>query len=324
MKHVATALIVVGLIASSVGCSGQSTRPTPNNRSTSPPPNSQPTTPVAAGSTCGSEPQTHRYWGVIEGYPGNPSYQQFLGTIGLRPTIDVFFLNFGRPWNPSSACWTVRHGALPLLQFNPRKYSVRTMASGAIDGYIMRLAHQVRAFCLPILISLGHEMNGNWYPWGWTRTPAATFVKMWRHVHDIFASQKASNVIWMWTVNRAVLPATRPGPWWPGRAYVNWVGIDGHLRHSGDTFKKVFDPTIAEVRRLTGDPILISEVAVVAGPQRPARIADLYRTAAQTPGVIGVLFLNMWTVRIDWRLQDTASLRAFAKAVKAYSASAGA
>jgi hypothetical protein len=58
--------------------------------------------------------------------------------------------------------------------------------------------------------------------------------------------------------------------------------------------------------------------------RRPARIADLYRTAAQTPDVIGVLFVNIWTVRIDWQLQDTGSLRALAQAVKAYSALAGA
>jgi hypothetical protein len=147
---------------------------------------------------------------------------------------------------------------------------------------------------------------------------------MWRRVHDVFDKQKATNVIWLWTVNRAVKPAINPRPWWPGETYVNWVGIDGHDRHATDSFGKVFGSTIADVRSLTSDPILISETAVVAGPQRPAQIADLFRTVYQTPGLIGILYLNMPTVRIDWRLDDTASIRALAMAVRPYeSSSAG-
>jgi hypothetical protein len=276
-------------------------------------------------STChASEPHPRRYFGIIDGYPGGSTYNQFVERAGIRPTLVDYFLNFGTAWNSGVACFAVRHGAMPLIQFNLRHINAADIAGGGSDRYISHLADQVKSFGLPIVISIGHEMNGNWYPWGWPSTPAATFVKMWQRVHDIFKKQQATNVIWLWTVNRAVKPAINPRPWWPGQAYVDWVGIDGHDRHATDSFKKVFGSTIADVRSLTNDPILISETAVVAGPQRPAQIADLFRTVYQTPGLIGILYLNMSTVRIDWRLDDTASIRAFAKAVQPYeSSSAG-
>lgn len=267
--------------------------------------------------TCrGSEPHPRRYYGIIDGYPGGPAYRKFVEMAKIRPTLVDYFMSFAAAWNPRVACSAVRQGAMPLIQFNLRHLSVAQIADGGSDRYISHLADQVRAFGLPIVISIGHEMNGSWYPWGWHNTPAPTFVRMWRRVHDIFARRKAANVIWMWTINRAVRPATSPRPWWPGQAYVNWVGIDGHDRHPADNFHKVFGSTVAAVRAFTNDPILISETAVVAGPRRPAQIAELFRTVYQTPGLLGLIYLNTRTARIDWRLNDAASIRAFAKAAQ--------
>ncbi len=327
MRHAAKALIAVSIAASAVGCAGHPGHP------------GQPGQPSHAGqaarsspghatrpaSTCSaSEPHPHRYFGIIDGNPGGPAYTGFTNRTGAKPTLVDYFFNFGTAWNSSMACFAARHSAMPLMQFNLRHLTAADIAGGGSDRYISHLADQVKAFGLPIVISIGHEMNGNWYPWGWQHTPAPTFIRMWRRVHDIFGRQQAINVIWMWTVNRAVKPAINPRPWWPGQAYVNWVGVDGHDRHATDTFKKVFGSTIADVRALTNDPILISETAVVAGPHRPAQIAELFRTVYQTPGLIGILYLNMWTVRIDWRLSDTASIRAFTKAIQAYEPSSGA
>jgi beta-mannanase len=55
----------------------------------------------------------------------------------------------------------------------------------------------VRTLNLPIAVSFGHEMNGNWYPWGTAHTTAAQFVAAWRHIHDLFARVGATNVIWV-------------------------------------------------------------------------------------------------------------------------------
>jgi hypothetical protein len=317
---------MLGIAATVAGCAGGPSSASHQARHS---PGLQHQARVIPGTTisqtrgpCGTEPIPRRYFGVITDYPGSPQYNQFISRAGVRPTLDDIFIGFGAPWDSHLVCYAVRHGAMPVIQINLRHVSAAEIASGRTDSYVARLAQQIKRLGAPIVVSVGHEMNGSWYSWGWHNTPIGTFVRMWRRIHQIFARNQARNVIWMWTVDRAAPPATDPAPWWPGSAYVNWVGIDGHDRHPSDRYRNVFGPTIADVRRFTSDPILISEAGVVAGPQRPAQIADLFRAVYDKPGMLGVLYLNLPTRRIDWRLLDQASVRAFAAGVRPYMRSA--
>ncbi len=301
---------------------------------------------------CGHEPSLPQklkrihYFGIIaDRTPGTKKYRAFVRQAEVTPTIVDYFVSFGLKWDPVPACYAVSQGALPLLQINlygPRHLSNglidRTLDGHHYDGYLTQFADQIKNFGLPVVLSLGHEMNGNWYPWGWTgdpkvkvawnachRTrscvPPKVFVEFWQYVHHIFAQLRVWNAIWLWTVNRAVNPATSPIAWWPGNKYVNWVGIDGHYPHPTDRFKTVFLPTISMVRRFTSDPILIAESAIRPGPERPAQIADLYNTVFHMKGMLGVIYFDM-AARFNWQLTDAASITAFRKAVKQYERSA--
>ena len=117
-------------------------------------------------------------------------------------------------------------------------------------------------------LSFGHEMNGNWYPWGTSQATPAEFVAAWRHIHDLFAAAGATNVIWVWNPNIVnPMPNVELAPFWPGSAYVDWVGITGYFATTGpDTFAGVYGPTITEVRQFTSKPIIIAETAVETGP----------------------------------------------------------
>ena len=72
----------------------------------------------------------------------------------------------------------------------------------------------------------------------------------------------ADNVTWLWTINRDTQCTGPIAEWWPGKAYVTWVGIDGYYTSPNDTFSSVFGRTIQQVRRITNDPVLLSETAV--------------------------------------------------------------
>ena len=56
------------------------------------------------------------------------------------------------------------------------------IASGSYDGYLSAYAEAVRAYRHPVILSFGHEMNGNWYSWGYRNTSPAVFVAAWRHI----------------------------------------------------------------------------------------------------------------------------------------------
>jgi len=113
-----------------------------------------------------------------------------------------------------------------------------------------------------VVLGFGHEMNASWYPWGYKRTPAPTFVAAWRHIVTLFRKEGAENVTWLWTIE-ADQPGTGPiASWWPGAQYVTWIGIDGYYYRPADTFASVFGKTITQVRTFTNKPVLLSENAV--------------------------------------------------------------
>src|ERR1022692_1250156 len=187
----------------------------------------------------------------------------FTTATGVRPRLVVYYSGWLEPFRASFATIALEHGAVPLVQIEPTGVSLTAIASGRYDRYLTSYAEAVRAYSHPVILSFGHEMNGSWYSWAYRHTSPTAFVAAWRHIVTLFRAIGASNVTWLWTVNiidtqNGSIPA--PGPWWPGRSYVTWVGIDGYYLKSPWKFAPLFGPTIAAVRELTRhDPILIAE-----------------------------------------------------------------
>ena len=203
----------------------------------------------------------------------------FTSATGARPDVVMYYSGWFVPFPTAFATTVASHGAVPLVQMNPSKISLAAIAAGRYDGYLSAYAEAVRAYHHPVIMSFGHEMNGSWYSWGYGHTSPKTFVAAWRHVVTLFRVLGAGNVTWLWTVN--VVNNTRvgtipsPARWWPGRSYVNWVGIDGYYLEPNWQFIPLFGPTIASVRTLTQDPILIAETGATPTAGQPAKIADL-------------------------------------------------
>jgi mannan endo-1,4-beta-mannosidase len=213
-----------------------------------------------------------------------------------------------------------RHGAVPLIQLNPTRTSVAAIASGFYDSYLMSYAEAVSSYRKPVILSFGHEMNGDWYPWGFRHTSPATFVAAWRHIVKIFRAARASNVTWMWTVNSVytrhdMIPD--PAAWWPGGSYVNWVGIDGYFHEASARFASVFGPTIVDVRELTNDPILISETAANPKTGQAAKITGLF-AGVRSYGLLGFVWFDA-VGNADYRIDSPAAIGAFRRDAKAYS-----
>ena len=122
-------------------------------------------------------------------------------------------------------------------------------------------------------------------------------------------------VIWVWTVVRntpgdsRVDPALRP--WWPGGAYVNWVGLDIYYFSPKVTFQREFVPTITAVRSFTHDPILLTETAVPNQSGQVRQIADLF-AGARASDLLGIIWYNE-NVLHSWQLDKSrrAAIAAF-------------
>jgi len=239
-------------------------------------------------------PSPLTYLGVYE--PSSPhSYsgvERFSQLVGFRPNIALYYGSWFEPFQLGFAREAEAHHAIPMVQVEPSNFALGAIASGNSDAYIRTYARMVRSFGRPVIISFGHEMNADWYGWGYHHTSPRVFIAAWRHIYQVFAQQRADNVKWLWTVNVVGGPnVSSVQEWWPGAAYVTWVGIDGHYFTPSIRFASLFGSTLGQVRQITGDPVLISE-AGIAPFVNTDRIADLF-FGAEVHDLLGVVWFDV-------------------------------
>jgi hypothetical protein len=261
--------------------------------------------------------------GVYE--PGSPgSYSGvtgFTSATGVKPKIVVYYSSWNDPFATSFAETAWEHGAYVLVQLEPSNVSLASIAAGVADSYLRSYAEAVAAFGFPVILSFGHEMNGNWYSWGDGHTAPATFVAAWRHIVQVFRAEKAANVTWLWAVNSVDGASSDLSQWWPGASYVNWTGIDGYFFQSTDTFDSLFGSTIADIRTFSDAPMMIAETAVGTTSNRNSQINALF-AGVSANNLAGAVWFDeaqdSGLYHQDWRLEDDPSaLKAFTAAVAA-------
>jgi mannan endo-1,4-beta-mannosidase len=261
------------------------------------------------------------YLGVYEA--GAPvSYgptSEFSRKIGHHLNLAVYYSGWKEPFQFAFASAAAAHDAIPVVQIDPYNTSLKKIAAGDYDTYLTTFAQEVHTWRRNVIISFGHEMNGDWYSWGWKHTKPKVFVSAWRHIVTVFRNEGDHNVTWLWAVNiinTQAPPIPSPDPWWPGRSYVTWVGIDGYYLKSSWSFAPLFGPTIRAVHSLTrGAPIIISETA--ASARQAAKIKDLF-AGVRKYSLLGFVWFDV-NGKQNWHISSRSSAAAFASGAKTFS-----
>ncbi len=221
-------------------------------------------------------------------------------------------------------------GSTPQITWEPwdslgstvqSKYTLQSIIRGRHDAYIRSWARSLSSYGGPVQLRFAQEMNGYVYPWveGLNTNRRGEFVRAWRHVHDIFTAEGATNVRWVWA---PVTGGVRRDQY-PGDRYVDIVGLSGfnggsELDWSGwRTFADAFDAPMQELRRLAPDkPVQISEVATAQkGGSKPLWIKEMFDYVLAHPYIKSVLWFDL-PKQTDWRVATSpAAERAFAQGV---------
>ncbi|MCZ7437039.1 glycosyl hydrolase [Micromonospora sp. WMMC241] len=198
------------------------------------------------------------------------------------------------------------------------------IATGDFDGYLRSWADGVRSLGYPVAIRFAHEMNGDWYPWceRANGNRRGDYVRAWRHVHDVFTAAGATNVTWVWSPNARWDKTTAGlGGLYPGDDYVDWVGVTGYYGTGAFTktywsFDQIFGPTIAEIRGVTGKPLVVTETGASDVDARKARwIRETFDSLPRYRNLIGLVWFEVDKEQ-DWRIADSpAAADAFAESV---------
>ena len=238
------------------------------------------------------------------------------------PNLAIYYSGWKEPFQTTFAGAADANGATPVVQIDPSGTALNDIADGNYDAYLISYAEAVHAWGKNVVIGFGHEMNGDWYSWGYRHTSPAVFVAAWRHIVSLFRAEGDFNVTWLWTVNiidtRGGIPS--PAAWWPGNSYVTWVGIDGYYSQSSWRFAPLFGPTIKAVRALTIDPILISETGAVSGAAQPTQITNLF-AGIRAYGLLGFVWFDA-DKHQDWRVSRPAAVAAFRRSAQTFKVAA--
>jgi Glycosyl hydrolase family 26 len=219
-------------------------------------------------------------------------------------------------------------GAVPMLitEYN----TLSQVTNGSQDAKIKAMNAALAAYGGPVLFRWDWEMNGDWYPWGGA-SHAKEWVAAYRHLHD---TMTAPNVSWVWNPN-IYYPNVAAGPgvpadptaWYPGDAYVDWMGADGYSFH-GESFKSVFEPTYKLFQKLAPDkPIILPEWAASNNTgKKTSFIREAFElTPTQFPAIKAMVYYNDTTASsgYDWPIESLAGAESAYKTGSASSYFAG-
>jgi mannan endo-1,4-beta-mannosidase len=242
---------------------------------------------------------------------------------GITANVVSLYYSIGQAVDMNTIESLCARHMLPILEFDSDTIPVSQITAGAADPYLKNLAQQIAIMHEPVGVDFDHEFNGKWYRWGYRYVTPAQFVAAWRHIVTIFRQNGAGNAIWLWNPNVTMEPPSTTGdlqPWYPGNAYVNWVGLDGYYFGAGQTYASIFNHTIGQVRALTNDPIIIMETGASPVSGRVRAITNLFNDAAKTPGLLGLIYFDYDKgAGHDWYINnDPAALAAFKAGATAY------
>jgi len=272
---------------------------------------------------------------TAEGLHDFGSATGFARATGYQPRAYQFSQGWADdPFDAAGLNRVARAGMMPIVAWEPwdftvlpksdalrgsqPKYRLNRIINGSFDAYIRSWAEGVKKLDYSIGIRFAHEMNGYWYPWAEQANgnAAGDYVRAWRHVHDIFTAEGATNVVWIWSPNVSYRNSTPLAELYPGDAYVDWVGFSGYYGTVGNeqykSFDEIFEPSVAQVSAFTHKPIVITETGAIDNAGRKAEwIAQMFASLPNYADIIGVIWQEA-VKETDWRVATSpAASRAF-------------
>jgi len=234
--------------------------------------------------------------------------------IGHRPQIHLMYNSLNENWIPGVR-QDLAEGRIPLISWEPDNVDFHDIVSGKLDGILITRARAAAKLSKPFFLDFAAEMNGDD---AWSKNNAELYIAAYRHIHDLFIANGATNVVWAWCPDLTDVEGgnARTMSYYPGDAYVDWTGIDGynwkHYNGRWLSFQQLFArvyPLLAARHK----PILIGEMASAEiGGDKAAFINGIVPTLRDKFPLIKALVWFDINKETDWRINSSpATLAAF-------------
>jgi hypothetical protein len=300
-------VFVFALAACSGGGGGGTPAPTP--------------TPTAPPANLIVPPAGTIYLGAYVNTSGAPvalisDLTSFEAQVGRKMVLTEHYYGFYSSFPTAAETEDLSEGRVPIESWGCQPSNAQ-IAAGSADAAILARAQALRAFGKPIFLRYEWEMN---VPTTATYRSACydpatdepngvlspvEFIAAWQHIHTIFATAGANNVIFLW--NPA--GATNGTPYYPGDAVVDWVGFDRYDT-LGNTFEQTYVLPYAQLS-LLGKPMMIAETGAFAPYQSTFFAAAAATLQSSFPQVRAWVYFDANGTNKDWEITGS-GLQAFA------------
>ena len=176
-------------------------------------------------------------YGLVDAPWNMTSADRFEANAGKRMSL----LEWGQAWRECSNTCGMRgfradlmnkarvRGYLPVLSWGSysaaagpqqKAYRLAEIIDGRYDSFIRAWATEAKRWGHPFFLRFDWEMNTNSVPYSEDSNGnrPGEFVRMWRHVHDLFQQVGATNVTWVWCPNVEYSTSVKPlASLYPGR-----------------------------------------------------------------------------------------------------------
>ncbi|MBR7832345.1 hypothetical protein KDL01_03700 [Actinospica durhamensis] len=165
---------------------------------------------------------------------------------------------------------------------------------GSMDSYLRQQAAAVIAYGKPVFLRPDWEMDGNWYPdWSPSGVSAGQYITDWRYVVRLFRTLGVTNAAFVWCPNVGEPLGKPASDWYPGDAYVDWIGSDAYPRQSESQDAFTETDGLDQLARFAGQhgkPMMLAEWGVTSPDPDNAWLFDgVFQWAAQYPQTVKAL-----------------------------------
>lgn len=291
------------------------------------------TAPTEAGSPLRSHIKLGT-WATNMNY-GPGALEKAEQLIGRKFDIASYFYGYGDLFPTDFERAYAANGTRDVLlawNMGPTRFTEWTR--GDHDAYLLKIAALARQYPYTLYVRPWPEMNGDWQDFMPTATgdrvhggTPAEFIAAWRHVVTTIRSAGGTNIKWVFNPYAATYPGTADvRELWPGRQYVDVLGMDGYNWGGGpapwQSFETVFGPMYKILTSLDPDlPVWICETSSkepsindgaprLKGQNKGTWIKNAFESTA-FPRVTALAWFHGLKER-DWRIDSSRdSLRAF-------------
>jgi hypothetical protein len=164
-------------------------------------------------------------------------------TVGRKFDISYHFHTVGDTFPTADELSEVATGHILHINIEVRPYTYAQIASGAEDAGLTEQALGVASIGAPVFVTFSHEPDvARKSAWG---TPA-DYVAAWRHVHDLFVANGATNAVWVWVMTGWYPNFPRYGSYYPGNDDVDWISWEAYSTTVCKATRNVLNGTFAD------------------------------------------------------------------------------